>query len=479
MTTAKKKITKISVSQSVRKPVASSSTAGVITPKRVNPKRKGESSNSCITAFMTPRSTSSTIDNDSQSKPSLEVTSEDPSDSPAQSLVESLQTRLSEESSKTIRVQLELEARTMEVASLRSLIDDLKLQLNKSKIDQLQQLDTEEALRSEAIEREELIRNLEMGKAQWEGESSKLAAALNNKEQMVTQLGDLIAALRTEIQSLKDQPNAYADVWIQQVRMTELEQLVELKSGQLTESQSSVDSLTKEVADCYQCIDKLEVLSHAHEEANERLDMQVEALKESLLVAESSLFVKTRDFNEVQDALRETIEENEQMHGNLSKTLAELKDAYECIDLLEGQIKTLETEKDALVTIPVETVDSWTSTCDVTSTFSVGVNTDDSSVLVDSLDSLKVSEDDSKNVDELDRKIVTLKMALFVANEKFDEATKAYQIHLKELQEAQNKEMEKWKTTSDEQTGLVQKLYSSLQKSANRIQFLEDKLAEK
>eukprot|EP00842_Homolaphlyctis_polyrhiza_P002335 jgi/Hompol1/3101/HPOL_003123-RA len=262
--------------------------------------------------------------------------------------VDTLQSYLAEESSKAVRLEIELEARTHEVLTLRALTEDLKLELNSTKRDLLQQLNVEEILRTEIIEREEQLQKVQ---AELTGEAAKLQATLDDKERLVRDFGQLIAELRSEIESLKSQPAVSADIWIKQVDMENLESQVHAQNLRIQQDSAELSRLRSEVADCYTAIDALE--EQNRNEAAETLSMskELDELKANTLSFETTIFVQEKDLrakqqriDALESALRDTIQENQSVHKTIGEKDSELKDAYTAIDLLEAQLKDAEQD---------------------------------------------------------------------------------------------------------------------------------------
>ncbi|KAJ1330500.1 hypothetical protein BSLG_009262 [Batrachochytrium salamandrivorans] len=264
----------------------------------------------------------------------------------------SLQSRLSEESNKSIRFQIELDARANEVSALRSAIVQLQQELHSSRQDQLSQLEAEECLRTEVIERELQIKQLQMD---WSVERSALQGRLEDNDQLVDELGQLVAKLREEVESLKSQPQAYADVWIQQVRIEELEAHTQIQDTQIQQNAEILSELRVEIKDCYTAIDGFEEQERSSAVDMLKLQTEIENLTTAGITAESTKFMLERDLSWINEhtqrlevALRESLVENETIHKENASKDEELKDAYAVIDLLEAQIKDLNEDTELL-----------------------------------------------------------------------------------------------------------------------------------
>ncbi|KAI8922794.1 hypothetical protein BC831DRAFT_474336 [Entophlyctis helioformis] len=255
--------------------------------------------------------------------------------------IETLQSRLSDEAQKAIQLQIELDARSAEVAHLKSLNDQLNTTLQATNQEQSLQLDIEELLRSTVMEREGQIRQIQ---TDWAAETDTLKSQLIDKQSVVDSLGRLIAELREEIESLKRQPSAYADALIHLVRIEELEALVKTKDARIRECET-------EISDCYQAIDALEKQERKQDETETELHTRIEHLNATLITREMTIYVQEKELSEqaarietLEDALKESSLEAEALSKELAEKTRELKDAYEVIDIQQAQIKDFEEE---------------------------------------------------------------------------------------------------------------------------------------
>ncbi|KAH6593004.1 hypothetical protein BASA61_004391 [Batrachochytrium salamandrivorans] len=241
---------------------------------------------------------------------------------------------------KVFVFQIELDARANEVSALRSAIVQLQQELHSSRQDQLSQLEAEECLRTEVIERELQIKQLQMD---WSVERSALQGRLEDNDQLVDELGQLVAKLREEVESLKSQPQAYADVWIQQVRIEELEAHTQIQDTQIQQNAEILSELRVEIKDCYTAIDGFEEQERSSAVDMLKLQTEIEKLTTAGITAESTKFMLERDLSRI----NEHTQRLETHKENASKD-EELKDAYAVIDLLEAQIKDLNEDTELL-----------------------------------------------------------------------------------------------------------------------------------
>ncbi|KAH9246506.1 hypothetical protein BASA81_015958 [Batrachochytrium salamandrivorans] len=230
--------------------------------------------------------------------------------------------------------------------------DGLQQELHSSRQDQLSQLEAEECLRTEVIERELQIKQLQMD---WSVERSALQGRLEDNDQLVDELGQLVAKLREEVESLKSQPQAYADVWIQQVRIEELEAHTQIQDTQIHQNAEILSELRAEIKDCYTAIDGFEEQERSSAVDMLKLQTEIEKLTTAGITAESTKFMLERDLSRINEhtqrlevALRESLIENETTHKENASKDEELKDAYAVIDLLEAQIKDLNEDTELL-----------------------------------------------------------------------------------------------------------------------------------
>ncbi|KAH6567916.1 hypothetical protein BASA62_005778 [Batrachochytrium salamandrivorans] len=441
----------------------------------------------------------------------------------------SLQSRLSEESNKSIRFQIELDARANEVSALRSAIVQLQQELHSSRQDQLSQLEAEECLRTEVIERELQIKQLQMD---WSVERSALQGRLEDNDQLVDELGQLVAKLREEVESLKSQPQAYADVWIQQVRIEELEAHTQIQDTQIQQNAEILSELRVEIKDCYTAIDGFEEQERSSAVDMLKLQTEIENLTTAGITAESTKFMLERDLSRINEhtqrlevALRESLVENETIHKENASKDEELKDAYAVIDLLEAQIKDLNEDTELLKIeasknnelqsemiiqgIELQRLCSIQIECDELRSALQSALEENKEISV-KMDMLKLSNSESLgdqvmspddkpdlslkstldhqpmasqteqefDYEYLDRQIKVLKLAYVVTKQKHEEASTIYSDTLNEVEMRNTSELSKWKNTSAEQKTLIDELWSGILKSADRIKDLELKLQQ-
>ncbi|KAK5666689.1 hypothetical protein QVD99_006750 [Batrachochytrium dendrobatidis] len=459
-----------------------------------------------------------------------------------------LQSRLSEESNKSIRFQIELEARATEVLALRSSVVQLQQELRSLRRDQIEQLDTEERLRAEVIEREEIVKHIQN---EWSTENTAFKAKLKDKDQLVDELGQLVSKLREEVESLKSQPQAYADVWIQQVRVEELESQVQIQEAQILQDANKIENLNMEIKDCYDAISTFEEQESKHVVEVLKLETEIEQLKTTAMSIESVNFMLEKELERVKEhahkietALKHTLDENETVHKTAESNSEELKEAYTAIDLLEAQIKDLEEDaelmrreltknsditsefiiqgmelqklngihlecaelKIALQEALKENKELVSKTCHSdlrhidtqTSDFNLAeskhcaacdhsqndaMSCIDNYTQVDSEHTPIMCEQACQSMEEYDpeswdKQITLLKFAYHVATEKHKKDATQFANTLMELEAQSALELTKWNTTSAEQKALIDKLWSGVSKSAERIKALEKELEE-
>jgi chromosome segregation ATPase len=255
--------------------------------------------------------------------------------------ISSLQIKLARESTKSIQLEIEIDAKDTRIKTLADLSSKLQLDLNAvhaQKLDLSKQIDSlNMLLDSQKDDHAQSIKNLH----------DSLAIAheqLNDKSILISELSDIVSTLQSQVDTLKNQPALHADVWIQQVVEQEFEQKL-MQKNQLIESlQSDLALSNDQLADCYSCIDLLE-----------KDNQKIPLLENEILSTESLLYSINREreidanvIKETQNALAESLSENKQLHSLLDESKesainqqTEISECYQVIDILESQEKEL------------------------------------------------------------------------------------------------------------------------------------------
>ena len=263
---------------------------------------------------------------------------------PPENILEDLEIQLADKSNRAVQLEIELETRQREVTSLRVLGQELQDQLRQCKKEQAYQLVIEEKLKSEIDNR---VGELEL----FEEKLSKSQSIIQDKEILIDELNEVITTLRSELEKLNAQPIAYADMWIHQVKMEELEKELTEKNSLINQLEEKNADYAVELKECYLCLDELEKQIHDQEELIQQHEKVVQGLQDELVASESMIHAQRLENVEnaerldlLESALQTALTENEALIEDKGKTECslngikiELEQCYQVINQLELQ----------------------------------------------------------------------------------------------------------------------------------------------
>ncbi|KAL2913676.1 hypothetical protein HK105_206836 [Polyrhizophydium stewartii] len=263
--------------------------------------------------------------------------------------LEDLQHQLVTESNNAERLKAEIDLRCKEVGDLHALVEQLQDTLQKSSWERLAMIDAEEQLRAEAIE---LEKQTERIKTQWAQETTQLQSELQSKQQIVDELGQLIQELRDEIVALKSKPAAYADFWIHQVRVEELEATSREQAAQIEAANAKINEQSEELGNCFKIIGTLEDVQKKeqsdHAAEISKLKDTIFSLETTMYIQEKELTDKTTQIDELRAALDGALSENKSLYDQLRTREADLNAAEQTARDLQTEKASLENDNKGL-----------------------------------------------------------------------------------------------------------------------------------
>ena len=257
----------------------------------------------------------------------------------------------SEEASEKIALQIELETRNREVASLRILSLNLQQQLVELRSELATRIIAHESLQNEA----EVARNNSiLQNSKHQEERIQFTVIMHDKEHLIEELDKVVQRLTVELESLNMQPKSYADMWIDQIRIEDLDKCVREKDKSIKVVTEENEKLKLKSAELEECLEQLENMENKQEKDFEKiqaLEELVTCLEIKVIGDHKEYVTQSLTYSENVEALEQTLMENQLFFKGLKlaedkalESEVELKDCYELISLLTKTNGRLETD---------------------------------------------------------------------------------------------------------------------------------------
>jgi chromosome segregation ATPase len=243
-----------------------------------------------------------------------------------------------------VLLNIEIDTKNQEILTLRGLTTRLQAELDHIKQDLVrysaQEEKLNEQLKSQRLDMDHVVTSLRE-------QLNQQKQVIADKESLIYELSNMVDTLKLEISDLNENPKRYANMWVSQLRVDDLEKTNSDLDEELLEKITTISHLE---AENEKLKSHLEAASTTHSQLESKcseLQQENKELMDRLFAEKQHSKTQLSQFSVTLQKKQDLISQLEEKTGKLGIE-DELRDAYECIDLLQTQESRLQNELEAM-----------------------------------------------------------------------------------------------------------------------------------